>query len=313
MRKCFTIFLLAFMTIVAQADADALHDDLSKMWQQYTHVRTLHCIISMSYSGGRGPLHRRDGTYEYWADGEKYRILQKTNPPLAWADWDIRWDGNTLQILNIADSSLNLSQNGKHRLPMIATNPLLYPFQFLFPNSGPDLGIRMTWQDACAEATLKRIREAKEIPSTTPGVIEAEFPGDKISRFGEDREEGYDYHIEFGGTTPTFMPNSIKAVSKSGSVVSVVDIQYQTVKSSGGSIVLPQSVKYCLYARDNTPGVTINAVVKLIELDKPIAREMFTVDPSEVQSIRDDDVAATRPSEGAFQRVHPAIGASTQP
>jgi hypothetical protein len=189
---------------------------------------------------------------------------------------------------------LAVSKDRSHKAGIIYSNPLLSPFQFLFPNSGPELGKRMTWSEARGDDVRSRLGSAKQIATTRPNTLEAEYPGG-IYRNGDE----YVYRIEFAGN-PSFMPSEIKAVATSGAVLLSVEITYGSIMSNKGDVTLPHSYRASEYDRDQKEIWELSATVTQIECDKPIPEEMFTVDSAKVRTIIDDDASDANPTTASL-------------
>src|ERR1700690_190636 len=156
-------------------------DRFLRLVDQYRLFRSLHCkgAISQDFKTIPPGIFHVDGTQEYWANGDKYRILQLKNTSMfPGTSHDVRWDGERFQWFNVADSTLILSTQAKQNTPYLAEPIPLLPLVFLNPGNN-DLGVKLSLADLCSRETLGRLPKAHFVGSTDS---EVEFPGGSIGK-----------------------------------------------------------------------------------------------------------------------------------
>jgi hypothetical protein len=106
---------------------------------------------------------------------------------------------------------------------------------------------------------------------------------------------------------PTFLPTTISRVLSSGVTIAEDHIDYQAIQCPKGQVIyLPKSITEICHSDKNEPGPSYSSAITLIELDKPIPREMFTMDYQRARTILDIDTFEASAQEAAGGVAAPA-------
>jgi hypothetical protein len=243
---------------------------LVQLLEQYQLPRTLHCKVTTKTQYKITPpgVFDVEGSQEYWVDGPKYRIVQLMNSSLLEGmSHDVRWDGQQFQWLNLADSTLIISNKPRQKTPYIGEPIPLLPLGFLNPG-GRDLGVRLSLDELRDEEIRNRLADAHWIGADRRV---AEFPGGAIGGMNTT------YHIEFGGS-PNYLPTTIRRMSPDGVALDTDEIEYEPVECTNGVLYLPNWARVTIRTTDNQIYMVATSKVTLIEPDNYIPPETFTVD-----------------------------------
>ena len=275
-----SILLGCVLALQPPVCADIARDNLVKALGEYRLFRTLHCVFRTTVSFPPEGIRNASEMQEFWSDGDKYRILDQPDNALKMPGmaWDVRWNGERFQRFNISGSVLSTSVHQSLGF-YVAQPQVLVPFSFL--NGGAESGYSMvTLSDLRSDQSLKRLQAVHAVGQDSS---QAEFPGGKI--FGAN----YTCRIFFG-RSPSFLPIKIQKIYSNGNILDDLKISYQPVKCDGGLVYLPsETVETSRKPDQQITAIAINKVV-LIELNKQIPAEIFTMDYLRARTVIDLDV-----------------------
>jgi hypothetical protein len=289
----FTIFNTA--TLCSAAEPTNALDQLSHLLDQYRLPRTLHVKVTTATDYKTIPpgMFHIDGTQEYWVDGQKFRILQLMNSAMfPGMSHDVRWDGDHYQWFNVNDSTLIVSVRPNRKISFIGEPMALLPLEFLNPG-GDNLGVRLSLDDLRSDEVRGDLASAH---FTRSDGSELEIPGGSIGDMATT------YHLEFAGSLP-YLPTTIRRMSPDGVELDTDEIKYQPVECTDGVVYLPYWT--CLTDR-TTDGRVISVAtwtVTLMEADRPIPPETFTIDYQTAKRVIDIDHPIRHASGGLSQPV----------
>jgi hypothetical protein len=305
MRRPLMKFIFAAITLllsggtypIPAARADMSTNGIYLLWQQYCIPQTIHCKATFSAKLTIGQTTQNSaGTYEYWRDGEKFRVLQLVDPSIAPnMRHDIRWDGQTLQWFDYSGSTLFTSESPRHPVP-VSGIPLLQPFTFV-QHYGADAGALVTWNEIASDATLKLISAGKPISAN-----EWEIAGK--DQFGNDCI----YQLKSEGRADN-LPTSLNAVTAGSGATSHDEFTYQSVPCGGTTIWVPKTIKTIFTDTKQQFVATSSCDITLVEAGAPIPPEEFTMDFQRARMVVDLD----RPAATASGSAAPASAPSPVP
>jgi hypothetical protein len=256
-------------------------DPIRRLVDQYRLLRTLHCkaVVAEDFKTIPPGIFHIDGTQEYWADGDKYRILQLKNTSMfPGTSHDVRWDGERFQWFNVADSTLIFSRKARQNTPYLAEPVALLPVAFLNP-AGDDVGVKLSLADLESDGVRSRLPKGHHVG--TDGT-EFEFPGGKIG------PTDFTYRVDFG-RSPSYLPTKIRRISSDGVELSTTELSYQAVSCAQGIVYLPRTAKLTNRTTDNRVIMVAAYSVSSIEADTAITPETFTLDFQTAKNVIDID------------------------
>jgi hypothetical protein len=254
---------------------------LLKFWEQYRLPRSLHCKVALSIDYKTIPpgIVRTDDTDEFWADGDKYRIVNQIDSAVhIGISHDVRWNGELFQTYNLLSGVLIVTKHPNQKTPYLALPVPLIPWAFLAP-TGTSESVKTTLADVRSDAT--RARRSDAIPTNADGT---EFQFHIGQKFGVDCT----YFIEFHGV-PSFAPSRLTLRTAAGINLAISDFTYQPVHCAAGTVYLPSVITCNTRNLLNRPEDTEIFTVTEIDADKPIPAEIFTIDYQTAKRVIDLD------------------------
>jgi hypothetical protein len=142
------ITTIAILSIILPAAITG--EDMPRSWRLYDAVASVHmqAEVTIAQKGMVGK-----GSFEYWAEGSKYRIKCQMDPQLGlMSDVDYAFDGENFQFLLHDADTLSIKAGDSRELPSAVPNPFFLPVSYLDPDD-----------DDCRTCALK-LRDVKENP-----------------------------------------------------------------------------------------------------------------------------------------------------
>lgn len=144
MTKTIAVLAILLLPVVTAGE------DLPRGWALYDAVASVHmrAEVTISQKGVVGKA-----SYEYWAEGDKYRIKCASDPSLGlMSDVEYAFNGEYFQFLLRDADTLVIRPEDSKQLPTAIPNPFFLPVNYLDPDD-----------DACPTCALK-LRAVKESP-----------------------------------------------------------------------------------------------------------------------------------------------------
>ncbi len=89
------VMTLCAPTFAQTRNVNIAAEKMTRYWAQFQQLRSIHCQARKTTTGLLTPSFISHGRFEYWADGERYHIVELSDLP--GMSNDLRWDGETLQ------------------------------------------------------------------------------------------------------------------------------------------------------------------------------------------------------------------------
>lgn len=320
MRLCYIgqLFLLALVQSAGVTDVEAAtpEADLRSLWVAYTSLRTVHLVASSEILAPGDPKYNCKGTYEYWADGDKFKMDVRWDPFIRpESSYQYYWDTKTYVAYMLGSSEIEVGT--KVSTPFaVDWPPILTPFVMLRPTS-----LHEGWQFTLAEMRNPEfIKPLANLRGLKEGSNEVVFPAGRYdySHIKQAEFNVFDsvYRVSFGGPSSN-LPVRIRRVTQLGNyspaVLKVIrendtweswDIEYADAVVDNGHVWLPRRVKHTSVAPfDDNVGDRVGIftfTISQMAINQPIAPETFTKDLRTARNIIDLDrpAAARAPSIG---------------
>lgn len=283
--------LLAGSGWAATARADDLLDSLARMRAQYESIESVHLLASANIFLANDPEGTEalgKGSFEYWAQADRYRMDCRTPPRLGLApDVDVAFDGQLLQLLLREMNTLSIRSGDARQQPVALPNPLFLPLDFVSPR-GPDCdgcALRLTDLQTL-ELWDERVRQARPEVLAAPGQggrRSLSIPGGMVD--GEPTR--YRLSVEGGGRAARL--RRIDRLDAAGRLLATVEMDgFRTVR--GAAIDFPHEIRVKVLA----PGSEESAMeleyhVETLEVNVALPDEVFTLEPGEGVRVWDSD------------------------
>jgi hypothetical protein len=164
--------LASLVLLVVAAGPSTGQDDVGIDRSFYANIYSVHMRADLVIE--RGGV-KTIGSYEYWADGDKYRINCATGgAPGLMGDVQYAYDGSQFQFLNSEADALSYQTGDVERLPTAVPNPFFLPVDYLNPDqdSCPGCVLRLRHLRGEPRAFQSKIDASDLTLRTRPGAIE---------------------------------------------------------------------------------------------------------------------------------------------
>lgn len=280
-----------FLTILVPGicSASELKRRLELLRQNYHELPTIHFRTTSALSIAKLNAGEQDSTvvtYEYWGDGEKYRIDYSGETPDGKEikrKCSIAYDGKRFQNFDRVKSLFHYRREDIKYTPEIGPNPMLYPLIFLSPawkTPGShlrfkDLNDDEIWDDA--------YRNAKPINN------EVSQSGMAFELPCGSREGSECICQVFFGSDPDYIPVKIVQCSKDHKdSISFEISDIQMIKSNGKKIFLPKSTRFQVTV-DGKAAAREEATFEILEVGVDLPPEIFSINFARADKVYDDD------------------------
>lgn len=280
---------------LANSFARAENGQLSDLLQQYPAVDSIHLQATVdvrvfsdeaSQSGIAGEGRVIEGTYEFRAAGERYRVdsyLDESRFPGMNAT--IAYDGNRFQMLFKGDSLLILGGADNDALMQSLPNPLVELVQFLVPLTDESASRRVRFKDArtaAAEDTLVAAAAWDVVVDDRATLERTIMPG------GTYEGLTYVHHI-FVVPGERNRPIRIDRVEEgTDQVISSASFShYSRIQANGTAYDWPTRVRLIAY-QDGQREAEMSFVLHTIQIGVDIPVDVFTIDFNEADTVWDD-------------------------
>ena len=292
-ERCVEALLLGLATSAALLFAPSLHGmppashgfpeaeltpQLLELVERYGDTESVHlkAKVEIWQMGDDGKSRTGTGSYEYWEQGERYRVSVSLPEILELSRVsDIAFDGFRRQML-LADSRiLTVSRHDSRQVPVALPNPLLLPLSFLAPPAEAcnrcELRLadfRAAWQDKEPGGTAKRggvgqLRAARKIS----------WKGEEISAITLADPDG-------------------KAWGRTGFS------DHKVLASWSGRFPMTQRLE--LFSDGSlTPGLVVVYRIESLELNLPLGDTTFSIPTDRADKIWNDDDRVFQPLVGS--------------
>lgn len=262
---------------------------LEGLRQKYAAVRSVHiaakAIIHLDGANARSG----SGSYEYWADGERYRIKCYTDPHLELvSDTEFAYDGKRFYFLDRKSGILSYRVQDELRSFAALPNPLFLPVDFL---SGDDddclfCALRLPEFKSKSERWSKRIegiavKASGKDKSATEDMTELEMPGGILER----RAFKLRLHVK-ENPDGSMRPTHIERVGPDGKPLTSITFDNFMQTALGD---FPRAIEIKAFDESANTTLRIEYVINTLEVDQPIDDKLFAIRFEEAEGVWDSD------------------------
>lgn len=228
-----------------------------------------------------------EGTMEYWAAGDMYRLKSYMDPAkYPGMDSQVAYDGQHFQLLLNSGSLLTFSAQDNASVVMMLPNPLLALLQFRYPLTDANAQFRLRLKDVINDVTPDEFWNVNWVIVEEAGRVfeRAEFPG------GTYEGQPYVHHVFVEPGTQNKLVR-IDRVSSEGAVLTSAEFShYVRIDTPTGPTFWPKSVILTTFDVQGNPVAKMSFVITELSLNAAIPQEIFTISTVGVQTIWDDDL-----------------------
>ncbi len=192
--------LPAIFAVTDQTGTKAV-EKLERIRQGYASAKSVHIAAVAKITLYGSNFRVGNGSYEYWAEGDRYRIKCHSDPQLGFLkDVDIAYDGKRFYYFDRSSSLLSYQHRDIPQTMGALPNPLFLPVDFLSAedDSCPFCALKMSdfrstntrWSDRASRSAVKsqtkdKVTGRELIDLEMPGGIKAKRPFKILLRMAE--------------------------------------------------------------------------------------------------------------------------------
>jgi hypothetical protein len=164
--------------------------DLEELHQKYTRVRSVHMVATAKISLYEDGLKDGTGTFEYWAEDNRYRTACRTDPNLGLlGDIDMAYDGGRFYYFDRKAGMLAYRTLDEERSFAALPNPFFLPVEFFSNDTDECVFCRLRLKDFKERSTHWEaqkdrisIRSKGKDPASLVEVTELEMPSAVVDK-----------------------------------------------------------------------------------------------------------------------------------
>jgi len=263
--------------------------NLERMREKYSAVRSVHlaAVFKMTIYGKDSRT--GSGTYEYWAEGDRYRIKSLTGKHLGLkTDFDVAYDGKRYYLLDTKLKVLSYQQKDVPGTFTALPNPFYLPIDYL-SNDDDDCALcalRLTdfkTEDARSGHRVKSlVVKSERRDAATGGIIsELEMPGGKINK----RSFRLSISTLAANEGPA-RPLRIDRIGVNDKLLSSLSFANFTPTALGD---FPSTMVIRAFDDEGNLAMQGEFIVSTLKLNEPIASSIFTIDFAAAEAVWDSD------------------------
>jgi hypothetical protein len=294
-------FLTLFLTLISAAAASDPQDPSGGMMSLYRGATSVHVRASVYVEINRGgdDLVTGQGIYEYWEEGDNFRLSYWLSPDLGvMGNLEYAYDGTYYQLHLVGDSTVHLEDSPKNVRKddlLLLTAPIPSPFHLPIQPIVPSV-------DECSSVhclpTLRYLHDAKHWQkfgkqahrgSERDSGVRIHAPGGS--------EGGYDFEYEIGLRPSSQGPEeltTIEKIGKDGEVISAVTFSdFETVNSGRvqgkAANRFPMMMTYQVMnpggVDRSEPVLRVRYKLETLEIDSDLNDQVFTIAVDETMDV----------------------------
>lgn len=264
-------------------------EKLERLRQKYATLSSVHIVADVQITL-YGPNSRSGtGTYEYWAQGDRYKMKCHTDDRLGLLkDRDVAYDGKRFYFFDHGSELLSIQQQDVAKTTGALTNPLFLPVAFLSieDDDCPACGLRLADFKSPSERWNHRglgmeVKSLSKDERTGSGLTDLEVPG------GTEGKRAFKLHVRLEDTIDgRTRPLQIDRMALDGS--SGVSYTFDNFAQSDlGDF--PRTIKVEGFDENSSLVARLVYTIRTLETNQPIDNSSFTVNFDEAPGIWDSD------------------------
>ncbi|HLL69890.1 MAG TPA: hypothetical protein VK363_00570 [Pyrinomonadaceae bacterium] len=283
------IVLASSARIGTGADKEKAVRSLERMREKYVAVKSVHLVADVKLTLYGSDFRTGSGTFEYWAEGERYKIKSRTDKHLGLkSDSDAAYDGKRYYFLDPKLKVLSYQQKDVPKTFAALPNPLFLPVDYLSDEDddcvlcAPRLSDFKTENVRVSNRIKSLLVKSEQRDQNTGELVrDIEMPGGKTNnqaihlalRMLEVNEE-------------RVRPLHIKRITPDGKVISSLSFADFTRNALGD---FPRAITVRAFDEKGDLALLAEFIVRTLEVNEPLASNTFTISFDEAESVWDSD------------------------
>ncbi|MFN2453834.1 MAG: hypothetical protein ABR577_06395 [Pyrinomonadaceae bacterium] len=256
---------------------------------KYASINSVHLTADANIALFGSNFRAGTGTFEYWAEGNRYRIKCHTDKHLGFkTDLDISYDGKRFCFFDRGSGILSYRQKDDLRSQIALPNPLFLPVDYLSIDDDecPLCVLRLSdvksqssrWN---SRATALEVRSQRRDVNTGDLISDLEMPGGKING------QPFKLRVRLAGPSEDdARPAQIERVAPDGRIMASIAFNESMQNSS---IQLPRRISINAFDDKGNPALRLEYTVKTIEVNQPIDDSTFIISSDDAEGVWDSD------------------------
>ena len=277
---------------VSEQDKGADKDEpvlvFENLRRQYASVRSVYLVAEAKIAVYGKHFAVGRGTFEYWAEGNRYRIRCRSDKQLRLnSDVDIAYNGELFQFFDLPARVLSVRSTDEVPSHAALQNPFFLPVDFL-SSSGDDCPLcRLRFVD------LKSHNERWESRAKAARVISKRY----------DRTNGLITDVEMPGNTISKTPSKLRIKTQGASEDKSLPLQIDKVDLEGrvrasisfkkfiedNAFQLPSEITITVFDEQGNLTFKLDYKVTTLQINQPLEDSNFTIPISEAEAVWDSD------------------------
>jgi hypothetical protein len=263
--------------------------ELEELHQKYARIRSVHILATVKISLYDGGLREGSGSFEYWADDNRYRIACHTDPQLELVgDLDEAYNGGRFYYLDRKTGMLSHSAQEGERSLSALPNPFFLPVDFFSNDADECVFCRLRLKDFKARSTRWdkqkdkiSIRSKGKDRLTSLDFTELEIPGEIIDR----RNSKFRLHVTDSGNGVS-RPDKIERLQANDRPLTSIVLNDYTSTVAGE---FPRRIQVQTFDDQSTVVLRVDYYIEKLELNQAIDQNVFTISNDEAEGVWDSD------------------------
>jgi len=264
-------------------------EKLEGLRKKYATARSVHITASAQIILYGANSRSGTGTYEYWAEGDRYKMKCHTDDQLGFLkDVDVAYDGKRFYFLDRGSGTLSYQQQDVTKTTGALPNPLFLPVDFLSIDDDDCYSCALRWADLKSHskrwdyrASGMKVKSQVKDETTGHTVTELEMPG------GTKAKRAFKLRVRMAETIDgETRPIRIDRVGLDGKVLTSMTFENFAPSDLGE---FPRTITFEGFDEDSNVAARMVYTVNTLEINQPIENSTFAIAFNEAEGIWDSD------------------------
>ena len=263
--------------------------DLEELHEKYARVRSVHMVATAKISIYENRILEGSGSFEYWAEGNRYRTSCHTDPKLELlGDVDMAYDGARFHYFDRQASMLGHRAEDEEKSFGALPNPFFLPVDF-FTNDTDDCKFcRLRLKDFQVRTThwdnrkdKLSIRSNGKDQASQLDVTEVEMPGEVIDR----KETKFRVQLTANPNGPAHATKVERLRIDDKPLTSIVSSDF--ISTPAGDF--PRRIQVQAFDAQSTVVMQVDFYIDTLEVNQQIDNSVFKIKDEEAEVVWDSD------------------------
>jgi hypothetical protein len=263
--------------------------ELEELHEKYARVRSVHMVATAKISIYQGRILEGTGSFEYWAEGNRYRTSCHTDPQLELlSDIDMAYDGARFYYFDRQAGMLGHRVEDEEKSFAALPNPFFLPVDF-FTNDRDDCTFcRLRLKDFQSRTTRwdKRkdkisIRSSGKDQATQLDLTEVEMPGEVIDK----KDTKFRLHLTANANGLAHATKIERLQLDDKPLTSIVSSDFTSTPAGD----FPRRIQVQAFDAQSTVVMQVDFYIQTLEVNQPIDNSVFKVNDEEAEVVWDSD------------------------